>query len=187
MMNFSNSKKRGDKMGRKKWFRILLCCECFLFFMLEISGCSGQASYKQPSSSIVSEPETAEFYQDEQLNFTFRIPPCWISENPLYTQETIFDESSKNGYTSFYYAHDPSVPLLRIFLESQKYSNDKFSVQFSSLCKDQNVFFLGENKNGYYYAVLPESCSLPIGKEADLYNSMALSENDVKRRFSIES
>lgn len=131
-------------MGRKKWFRILLCCECFLFFMLEISGCSGQAPYKQPSSfsSIASEPETAEFYQDEQLHFTFRIPPCWISESPLYTQETIFDESSKNGYTSFYYAHDPSVPLLRIFLESQKYSSDKFRYNFHLSAKIKTFFFL---------------------------------------------
>ena len=176
-------------MGKQKWIRILLCCECFLFFMLEISGCSGQAPYKEPVSptSAASEPETAESYQDEQLHFTFQIPLCWVSQESLYTQETIFDESSGNGYTSFYYAHDPSIPLLRIFLESQKYSNHEFSAQFSSFCKGQNVFFLGENNDRYYYAVLPESCSLPIGKEADLYNSMALSENDVKRRFSIQS
>lgn len=178
-------------MGKQKWIRILLCCECFLFFMLEIPGCSGQTSYsyKQSvsSSPITSQSETATLYQDEQLHFTFQIPLCWGSQDSLYTQETIFDESSGNGYTSFYYAHDPLVPLLRIFLESQKYSNHEFSAQFSSFCKNQNVFFLGESNGGYYYAVLPESCPLPIGKEADLYNSMALSENDVKRRFSIES
>ena len=176
-------------MGKHKWIPIILCCECFLFFILQISGCSGQAPYKEPvfPSSIASEPETAESYQDEQLHFTFQIPLCWVSQDSLYTQETIFDESSQNGYTSFYYAHDPSIPLLRIFRESQKYSSHEFSAQFSSFCKGQSVFFLRESNGGYYYAVLPENCSLPIGKEADLYNSMALSENDVKRRFSIES
>jgi hypothetical protein len=126
-------------------------------------------------------------YVNQELGFSFQIPDSWESEN----YNTVVDGSSEKkaklkesvsqgGTVNFLFQGDPENPLLtvQVLPKSQWDAADKSSDPSAPV-------FLGESGALVYCFTMPQNSTYEVGAQADLYNSMVLTREDVPTRFKI--
>ncbi len=163
---------------------------CFL------PACAAQAAKQQPvlyakmadtaAHEALSEPDLQRIYTNQELGFSFLIPDSWepgnysavVKESTVELNGTTLTEST----VDFLFQGDPENSLLTIQVipKSQWKAADSSSASASP-------DFLGENESSVYRFILPQNSTYPVGKKADLYNSMVLPLDDVPSRVEIQS
>ena len=160
-----------------------------LWLVLCIIALAACAAKAEPSSMQLAKAAPLEdaaadqtIYTNEKLGFSFEIPDSWETENyEAVISEKKLKDGSKKTTVSFEFQGDAENPLLAISLVPKK-SWDKGSAKQAS-----KPIYLGAKGNIVYIGKLPKECPYDVGTKADLYNSMILPTEEVKKRFKIVS
>ncbi|NLG92621.1 MAG: hypothetical protein GX485_03510 [Clostridiales bacterium] len=149
--------------------------------MIALAACTAKAepSSVQLALSAPLEDAAAQIvYTNEELGFSFAIPDSWETENyKAVVSEKTLKDGSKKTTISFEFQGDAENPLLAISLVPKK--------SWESAKHTSKPIYLGTKGNTVYIGKLPKECPYDVGTKADLYNSMILPTEEVKKRFKI--
>ncbi|MCY1712825.1 hypothetical protein [Caproiciproducens galactitolivorans] len=154
------------------------------FCMIALAACASKAESTAVKLAKAAPPESSAEriqYTNEKLGFSFAIPDSWESENyKAVIIEKKLKDGSKTTTVSFQFQGDAENPLLSISLVPKK-GWDKKSTKHPS----GDPVYLGTKGDIVYICTLPKDCPYDVGTKADLYNSMILPTEEVKKRFQI--
>lgn len=158
----------------------------FMAALLAVAACactntpeeSSSSSSEAPSSTVSSVPQTLTF---DGIDFSFTIPARWSKENYTVkvTKDAVMDgQEVEYNKVDFLFKGNADLPLLSLWAAPKAWWDDQISVGAAL------PTLLQEQGDIVYLAVLPENPTVP-DEEQELYQSMAISADEVKDGFTV--